>query len=131
MAPRVVSLDELEMQRGVRLLARREPRFAAVHKQYGYPPLWARAPGFPTLIHIILAQQVSLAWAWAAFTRLKSACRGRVTPRRLLAFSDAQMLEIGFSRQKARYARELSRAVMSGQFDPAELANLPDGEVRT
>ena len=36
----------------------------------GPPPLWQRAQGFPTLVHIILEQQVSLASARAAYERL-------------------------------------------------------------
>jgi hypothetical protein len=35
---------------------------------------------------------------------LASACAGRVTPRRVLQFDDAQLKAIGFSRQKAGYA---------------------------
>jgi len=127
---RPVSLTELELQRGVRILVRRDADLARIHQAYGYPPLWARMPGFPTLIHIILEQQVSLASARAAFDRLKAACRGRVTPRRVLAFTDEQMLRIGFSRQKAGYARELARAVIRGQFDPDTLEVLADEAVR-
>jgi DNA-3-methyladenine glycosylase II len=126
----VLLLTETELQRGARLLARRDPDLARIRREYGDPPLWSRAPGFPTLLHIILEQQVSLASALAAFNRLKTACRGRITPHRVLAFSDAQMLSIGFSRQKASYARELSRAIVNRQFSPAALEVLPDEAVR-
>jgi len=46
-----------------------------VLQKYGRPPLWVREPGFPTLVYIILEQQVSLASAKAAFDRLKAAVR--------------------------------------------------------
>jgi len=123
-------LTESELQRGVRILARRDPDLARIFSEYGHPPLWARTPGFPTLVHIILEQQVSLASAKAAFDRLKAACGGRVTPGRLLALSDEQMLQIGFSRQKAGYARELARAIMLRKFKPASLLAMPDEAVR-
>jgi DNA-3-methyladenine glycosylase II len=61
---------------------------------------------------------------------LKAACRGRITPRRTLAFTDAQMKRIGFSRQKAGYARELSRAILNRRFDPAALETMRDEAVR-
>ena len=51
-------------------LTARDPRLARIVADYGPPPLWAREPGFPTLVHIILEQQVSLASARAAFDRL-------------------------------------------------------------
>ncbi len=124
------NLTESELRRGVRILARRDPDLARIRRQYGDPPLWARTPGFPTLIHIILEQQVSLASAQAAYNRLKAACRGRITPRRTLVFTDEQMKRIGFSRQKAGYARELSRAILMRQFNPAALETLPDEAVR-
>jgi DNA-3-methyladenine glycosylase II len=123
-------LNEAELQRGVRILARRDPDLARIFREYGHPPRWARAPGFPTLVHIILEQQVSLASAKAAFDRLKAACGGRVTPSRLLALSDEQMLQIGFRRQKAGYARELARAIMLRKFKPASLPAMPDEAVR-
>jgi DNA-3-methyladenine glycosylase II len=124
------SLTEPELKRAVRILIRRDPDLARIYRAYGHPPLWARTPGFPTLVHIILEQQVSLASARAAFDRLRVACRGRITPRRLLAFTDDQMLRIGFSKQKAGYARELSRAILRGHFDPGALQAMSDTAVR-
>lgn len=123
-------LTDSELQRGVQILIQRDPDLARVHQAYGDPPLWARKPGFPTLLHLILEQQVSLASAQAAFDRLKTACRGRITPRRVLGFTDAQLKAIGFSRQKADYARELSRAILRRQFKPAALETMPDEAVR-
>ena len=44
-------------------LAARDPDLAGIVARYGPPPLWDREPGFATLLHIILEQQVSLASA--------------------------------------------------------------------
>jgi len=54
-----------------RTLARRDSTLAAILKENGPPPLWSRKPGFPTLVHIILEQQVSLASAASIFARVK------------------------------------------------------------
>jgi DNA-3-methyladenine glycosylase II len=124
------NLTELELQRGARILARRDPDLARILREHGYPPLWDRAPGFPTLVHVILEQQVSLASARAAFERLKAASGGRITPNRLLTLTDEQMLAIGFSRQKAGYSRELARAIVERRFRPAALRAMPDEAVR-
>ena len=70
-----------------------------------HPPLWAREPGFPTLILLILEQQVSLASARAAFNRLE-ATLVEVTPEQFLTLDDATLRSIGFSRQKAGYGRQ-------------------------
>ncbi|MBP7692123.1 MAG: DNA-3-methyladenine glycosylase 2 family protein [Anaerolineales bacterium] len=123
-------LDEAELARGVRVLARRDPDLARLARDHGRPPLWARAPGFPTLVHIVLEQQVSLASAQAAFNRLQTASGGRVAPDSLLRFDDAELKAIGFSRQKAGYARGLARAVLAGELDLDGLAALDDEAAR-
>jgi DNA-3-methyladenine glycosylase II len=110
-------------------LAARDPDLAAIVERFGHPPLWDRAPGFETLIHIILEQQVSLASAQAAFDRLRTAA-GPLTPTRFLELSDAELLTIGFSRQKARYGRGLSTAVVEGSLDLDRLAELDDDAVK-
>ena len=85
-------------------------------------------PGFGTLLHIVLEQQVSLASARAAFDRLAAAA-DPLTPARFLAFSDAELLAIGFSRQKARYGRALAVALEARTLDLDGLAALDDAAV--
>jgi DNA-3-methyladenine glycosylase II len=113
----------------VRELAARDPDLAAIVGRFGPPPLWDRPEGFGTLTHIVLEQQVSLASAQAAFDRLGAAANP-LTPARFLELDDAQLLAIGFSRQKAGYVRELAHAVDSGAIDLAALTDMPDDEVQ-
>ena len=113
-----------------RRLAERDPDLAAVVDTYGPPPLWAREPGFHTLIHIILEQQVSLASARAAYDRLVAAT-GRLVPERFLLLNDADLKTIGFSRQKTGYGRGLAQALLDSRLDLAHLATLDDGEAKS
>jgi DNA-3-methyladenine glycosylase II len=106
-------------------LAARDADLAGIVARYGLPPLWDRQPGFATLLHIVLEQQVSLASARAAFDRLV-ALVDPLTPARFLALSDAQLLTVGFSGQKARYGRALAEAIRSGDLDLDALAALDD-----
>lgn len=112
----------------VRALTAGDAALAATVERFGPPPLWGREPSFATLVHLILEQQVSLASALAAFERLRAAI-GEVTPAAFLPLDDGTLREIGFSRQKAGYARELALAFLEG-FDLAALEQLPDDEVR-
>ena len=102
---------------------------AAIVDRFGSPPLWARPPGFPTLTFLILEQQVSLASARAAFQRLLKATR-ELTPERFQGLDDAELLAIGFSRQKARYVRELAHAILDGGLDLQAIGTLPDAGAR-
>jgi DNA-3-methyladenine glycosylase II len=109
-------------------LATRDPDLADIVVRHGPPPLWDRQPGFPTLLHIVLEQQVSLASARAAFDRLRVAA-DPLTPAGFLALTDAELLAIGFSRQKARYGRALAEAIESGALDLDALPRLDDAAV--
>jgi DNA-3-methyladenine glycosylase II len=121
-------LTEARLLVAVRELAAADPALGAVVDRFGPPPLWAREPGFPTLVHLILEQQVSLASAQAAFDRLRAAAHP-LSPRSLLGLDDAELLAVGFSRQKARYARALASAVDDGSLDIDGLASLDDDAV--
>ena len=125
----VNALTPTSLARAARALARRDADLARVIALHGIPPLWAREPGFASLILIILEQQVSLASAKAAFTRLAEAC-GTVTPAAVLQFDDVALKQIGFSRQKAGYARGLAQRILDGTFDPAALERMSDARAR-
>jgi DNA-3-methyladenine glycosylase II len=123
------SLTEETFGQGLHFLADRDPDLAQILTKFGPPPMWAREPGFPTLIHIILEQQVSLASARAAYDRLLEAA-SPLTPVRLLELDDATLKIIGFSRQKTVYGRSLAKALVDGHLDLVKLAMMPDSNAR-
>ena len=122
-------LTEETLAEAVAELCRRDADLAAVVARHGLPPLWARKPGFATLIHIILEQQVSLALAKAAFDKL-AVVLGTLSPRKFLALDDAQLKAIGFSWQKTAYARHLAQAIVARQFNPNKLVLMSDEDAR-
>lgn len=128
--PLFPTLDETNLRTGAQELAQRDAELGFVLDQYGYPPLWRRAPTFSTLVHIILEQQVSLASANAAFARLQTLLEQSVTPERVLSLSDESLREAGFSRQKILYTRYLAETLLSGRLDLDQMAHLPDETVK-
>lgn len=104
--------------------------FGAIHALYGLPPNWNRPQGFPTLAKIILEQQVSLQSANAHFNKLYD-YRPAFTPEELLKLSDDEMRQCQISKQKSRYLKELSKAILDGKMDLNKLPELPISEVRT
>jgi DNA-3-methyladenine glycosylase II len=122
-------MTQASLRRGVRHLCDRDPDLARVVQRWGAPPLWARNPGFATLLCIILEQQVSLASARAAMDRLVAAI-GPPLPAAFLDLSHEELLAIGFSRQKRGYVRALARRILDGEIDLRELEELPDATVR-
>ena len=122
-------LTEATLLHAVDHLTQTDPDLAQIVARFGPPPLWARAPGFPTLVLMILEQQVSLASARAAYDRLAAAV-GEITPASVLQLDDATLRTIGFSRQKTAYTRHLAAAIAEGRFDPGALGAMDDDEVR-
>jgi DNA-3-methyladenine glycosylase II len=122
-------LDESTFQFGIRELTVRDADLARVIQTYGVPPLWVREPGFPSLVYIILEQQVSLASARAAFQRLRAAA-SPLTPTRFLKLSDTQLKQIGFSRQKTLYTRLLAESLVKRHLDLNDLHDLSDDAAR-
>jgi DNA-3-methyladenine glycosylase II len=113
----------------LRYLAARDRDLARILAEFGTPPEWFRAPDFPTLIHTILEQQVSLASAEAAFRRLL-ALAAPLAPARFLELDDDELRSAGFSRQKTVYGRHLARSILDGELDLEALSELDDAAVK-
>ena len=122
-------LNHARLAEGIGILSGRDPDLAATVHRFGPPPLWAREPGFATLLQIILEQQVSLASARAAYDRLADSIPS-VTPENFLLLDDTTLRGVGFSRQKARYGRVLASAIIDGSFDLTAVARRPDEQAR-
>lgn len=120
-------LDEKNLLEAVQILCELDADLARAVRLYGPPPLWAREPGFETLVWIILEQQISLASARATLARLKALIP--VTPEHFLTLDDPTLKSIGFSRQKTAYVRHLSQEILDG-FDLEILHHLNDHEAK-
>jgi DNA-3-methyladenine glycosylase II len=127
-ASRII-LNEEVFTRSISELSRIDRDLAAVVEKYGVPSLWVREPGFPTLVYIILEQQVSLASARALFEKLQKTVRP-LTPGRFLKLTPVEMRVMGFSRQKTHYTRLLAEAIQRRQFLLHKLHELEDHHVR-
>ena len=123
----MLTVDDLH--RATRALARRDPDLARVVRAHGPPPLWQRRPGFATLVHLSLEQQVSLASARAAFARARMLARP-FTPANVLVLDERELRVAGFSRQKTAYCRNLARAILDKDLQLGRLPSLEDDEVR-
>ena len=104
--------------------------FAGIETRYGLPPNWQRPPGFETLARLILEQQVRLESAYNTY-RLLVERLGALEPKLILTLDDQEMRACKVSRQKTRYLRILSEAVLKGALDIPGLAALPEDEVRS
>jgi DNA-3-methyladenine glycosylase II len=123
------ALTEVTLGKAARLLARRDQYLAAILKQHGPPPLWARRPGFSTLVKIILEQQVSLASAAALFNRLR---QNTVPfhPVRVLELGEVHLKSLGLTRQKTSYCLHLAESLVDKRLRLAQVARMSDAEAK-
>jgi DNA-3-methyladenine glycosylase II len=126
----VRSLTQVSLLQGVAELAGRDPLLAGIVERFGPPPLWCRPRGFPTLVRIILEQQVSLGSAAALFARLQQAVGPAVRPDDVRRLGPAGLQSLGFTRQKARYVAGLAGILVADEISLARIARLPDIEAR-
>jgi DNA-3-methyladenine glycosylase II len=118
-------LTQKTLALAARELAARDRLLANIHARYGDPPLWQRATGFRTLVHIILEQQVSLSSAKSMLLRLESAIQP-FTPERFLELGDTHLRGLGVTRQKSGYVLHLSESLVSGELSLKRLSRLSD-----
>jgi len=119
-----------ELARGLRVLTRRDRDLRRIVRDFGAPPVWARKGGFPTLVRIILEQQVSLASARATYEKLRTRV-SRLSPGQFLSLDDQTLKECGFSRQKASYCRGLAESIARRRLVLRRLQDAADDAVRS
>ena len=123
------ALTDLTLARAAKILARRDRDLASILERLGPPPLWARRPGFPTLVKIILEQQVSLASAASVFARLKKNVVP-FHPARMLELGEVHLKSLGLTRQKTAYCLHLAQSLTDKRLRLEQLSRMSDHEAR-
>jgi len=122
-------LTETSLARAAKTLARRDKDLAVILKTFGPPPMWARPPGFVTLVKIILEQQVSLASAASLFTRLEKNTQP-FHPARVIELGEAHLKAQGLTRQKTAYCLHLAESLHDKRLKLRQLSRLDDADAK-
>ncbi|SMC50215.1 DNA-3-methyladenine glycosylase family protein [Moheibacter sediminis] len=122
-------MDKIVNQKDLDFLLEKDEIIREIYALYGAPPNWERSADFISLSKIILEQQVSLASAKAHFERLNGYIKS-FSPENILLLSDEEMRNCHISWQKAKYLRNLSVALVSGELVLEELIGMDEPTVR-
>ena len=122
------TLNKALLLEAAHALASSDEDFARVLATHGPPPLWARRPGFVTLLRIILEQQVYLTSADAMYRRLVASTQS-ITPANILAGGTGALREIGITRQKASCFINVSQAIKNRSLVLSQLGKAEDEAV--
>lgn len=123
-------LTEISLVAAAKQLARRDRDLASILERLGPPPLWARPPGFSTLVKIILEQQVSLASAASIFARLRKNVVP-FQPARMIELGETHLKSQGLTRQKTTYCLQLAQSIHDRRLILSRLRRMSDEEVRS
>jgi len=126
--PSVSVLTPRTLHSAVIALCASDEKLSRIVERHGHPPMWAREPGFATLVRIILEQQVSLKSAETLYLRVERAI-GAFTPDIVLAGGELLLRENGLTRQKASYVVALASRVADGSLPLQAMSKRSDDEV--
>lgn len=116
---------QADLLAGMEALSRLDSRLAPLIDPGAPPPLRRREAGLEGLVWIITGQQISLASAEAIWRRTRSQV-GRFEPRRIIDMRDEDWRAAGQSRPKIVAIRAVAGAMLSGDLDFDDLAELDD-----
>ncbi|MDI1228897.1 MAG: DNA-3-methyladenine glycosylase 2 family protein [bacterium] len=119
--------DLPEIAEAIKALVKKYPEFKTAMQKIGKLPWKKQAEGFEGLVSIIIGQQISLAAAAHIAERLR-ALMPEFTPENFLMLTEDKLREIGFSRQKVSYSRDIAKRIISGDFDPERLRDMDTDE---
>ncbi|WP_395046909.1 DNA-3-methyladenine glycosylase family protein [Flavobacterium sp.] len=117
------------MQQAIDYLSEKDTIFKTIIDQYGIPVIPSRPQGFETLALLILEQQVSIDSAKATYLKLRTKVQD-FQPQNLLLLSEEEYRNCGVSRQKTKYIKCLSEAILDKQIILESLPNKTAQEVR-
>ncbi len=121
-------MDEKSLKHDLDALANRDPVVAEGLALVGYPAPRTGVHGFPTLLSIIISQQISKEAAGSIKGRVEALAPG-LDVEAVAALSDEALRGAGLSRPKVAYVRSLVDSIHSGALNVDALPDLDDAAV--
>ena len=118
-------LDDANLKKAMRHLAKVDPDFARILKDLGHPVRREMPTGFGGLMRSIVGQQVSVHAARAIWLRLEAAVQP-MEPAIFLQQTDEGLRAVGLSGAKVKYGRSLATDIVEGRIDFDNLHALDD-----
>lgn len=119
------------MKKAFDYLIQKDKIFGQIVNIYGLPEIIPSRPeGFETLVLLILEQQVSIDSAKATFLKIRNSVI-EIKPDNLAHLTEDEFRAFGVSRQKAKYIKCLSEAVLAKEIVLDSLNTKTADEVRS
>lgn len=117
------------MREAVRHLRKCDPVLRAIIERVGPCRMEFGVPEFSSLAEAIVYQQLNGKAAVTIFNRFAEIAGDPLTPEGILKLSDQQLRNVGLSKQKSAYLKDLAAKTAAGLLDFSRLSELSDDEV--
>ncbi len=120
-------LKSAQIPTALQHLKQADPILAAVIDQIGPFAMKTQKSGYEVLVQAVISQQISTAAARTIRLRLQALMpEQKLLPEALQQLSDEQLNQIGISRQKISYLRDLTRCTLEGIIEFRRISRAND-----
>jgi DNA-3-methyladenine glycosylase II len=131
LARRNQRVDASSYRKAILHLKKADPILAAIIERIGPCRMAFSEPTFHSLAEAILYQQLNGKAAVKIFDRFTAAAGDPLTPSGILKLTDPQMREVGLSRQKTSYLRDLAEKTQAGLLEFERMSEMTEEDVIT
>lgn len=124
MEAKIITLNETSDS--IQYLSKRDRRLAKAISMIGPITYQPYDDSYSFLVHEIIEQMLSTKVSRKMFERLSILCDDEITPAKVSQLTDEQIRDIGISRSKVSYIRNLTNAIVNGKLQLENLEELPD-----
>tara|TARA_B100001123_G_C15046281_1_gene921677 strand:+ start:156 stop:782 length:627 start_codon:yes stop_codon:yes gene_type:complete len=109
-------------------LSKRDPILRKIIKKYDKGFLTTRNNPFFSLCRTIVGQQISTKAAESIWFKFEKKCRKKIKPNTLLKISFRDLKNVGLSRQKVSYLKNIAKAFKNKSFDVKVVKKMNDSD---
>jgi DNA-3-methyladenine glycosylase II len=117
------------MRKAINHLKKCDPVLRGIIESVGPCRMEYGPPEFHSLAEAIVYQQLNGKAAVTIFKRFAALAGEPLTPEGILKLTDEQLRNVGLSKQKSSYLKDLAAKTASGLLDFSRLLEMPDDEV--
>ena len=109
-----------------KILSKRDPVLRKIIKKYNKGFLTTKGKPFFSICRTIVGQQISVKAADSIWLRFEKKCNKKIKPETVLKLSSRNLKNVGLSRQKVSYLKNIAKNFKNKSFDIKNLKKMND-----
>jgi DNA-3-methyladenine glycosylase II len=109
-----------------KILSKRDPILKKIIKKFNKGFLTTRKDPFFSLCRTIVGQQISTKAADSIWLRFEEKCKKKIIPETILKLSSLSLKNVGLSRQKVSYLKNIAKSFKNKSFNIGDLKKMDD-----